>query len=143
MYLVAWFLDQKLSDWLQGLGSLAAAGVAVGIALRQERNELRRAEAARVLRRHVLAAAISPILRDMRTAARFRSGVLQSVGRPDAGDDKPHMEELLIHLPDIFMSTIRASRQANKPRDRNAELFQKVWDETPFEMQDDKAVARS
>ena len=106
MYLVAWFLDQKLSDWLQGLGSLAAAGVAVGIALRQERNELRRAEAARVLRRHVLAAAISPILRDMRTAARFRSGVLQSVGRPDAGDDKPHMEELLIHLPDIFMSTI-------------------------------------
>lgn len=106
MYLTDWFLDQKLSDWLQGLGSLAAAGAAVGIALRQERNEHKRADAARVLRRQVLAAAIAPILRDMRTAARVRSGMLQSVGRPDAGDDKPHMEELLIPLPDIFISTI-------------------------------------
>ena len=106
MYLINWFLEQKLSDWLQGLGSLAAAGAAVGIALRQERNEHKRAEAARVLRRQVLAAAIAPILRDMRTSARLRSGMLQSVGRPDAGDDKPHMEELLIPLPDIFISTI-------------------------------------
>lgn len=106
MFLADWFFDQKLSDWLQGLGSLAAAGAAVGIALRQERNEFKRAEAARVLRRQVLAAAIAPILRDMRSAARFRSGVLQSVGRTNDGDDKPHVEELAIPLPDIFMSTI-------------------------------------
>jgi hypothetical protein len=106
MYLIDWFLDQKLSDWVQGLGSLAAAGAAVGIALRQERNEHRRAEEARALRRHVLAAAISPILRDMRTSARFRSGMLQSIGRPEAGDEKPHVEELVLLLPDIFMATI-------------------------------------
>ena len=55
MTLMEWFWDQKLSDWVQGIGSLAAAGVAVGIALRQERVEQSRAEAARVLRRHVLA----------------------------------------------------------------------------------------
>lgn len=106
MWLITWLLDQKLSDWVQGLGSLAAAAAAVGIALRQERNELKRAEAARLLRRHVLAAAIAPILRDMRTAARFRSGVLQSLGRTGNGDEKPHAEELAIPLPDIFMSTI-------------------------------------
>lgn len=106
MYLVDWFLAQKLSDWVQGLGSLAAAGAAVGIALRQERNEQKRAEAARILRREVLAAAIAPILRDMRTAARFRSGILQSLGRPGSEGDKPHLEELAIPLPDIFISTI-------------------------------------
>ena len=106
MYLADWFFDQKLSDWLQGLGTLAAAGAAVGIALRQERNEHKRAEAARILRREVLAAAIAPILRDMRTSARVRSGILQSLGRTGSGDEKPHMEELIIPLPDIFMSTI-------------------------------------
>jgi hypothetical protein len=106
MYLLDWFLDQKLSDWLQGVGSLAAAGAAVGIALRQERSEQKRAEAARVLRRHVLAAAIAPVLRDMRSATRFRSGVLQSIGRPSTGTEKPHYEVLLIPLPDIFMNTI-------------------------------------
>ena len=71
-------MDRKLSDWVQGLGSLAAAGAAVGIALRQERGERQRAEAARVLRRQVLAAAIAPIPNDMRTTAQLRSGVLQS-----------------------------------------------------------------
>ena len=69
MFLVNWFFEQKLSDWLQGVGSLAAAGSAVWIALRQERNEHKRAEAARALRRQVLAAAIAPILRDMRSGA--------------------------------------------------------------------------
>lgn len=78
MSLTAWLLDQKLSDWVQGLGSLAAAGAAVGIALRQERGEQQRAEAARVLRRQVLAAAIAPIPNDTRTTAQLRSGVLQS-----------------------------------------------------------------
>ena len=106
MFLVNWFFEQKLSDWLQGLGSLAAAGAAVGIALRQERNEHRRAEAARILRRQVLAAAIAPILRDMRTSARFRSGILQSLGHQEPGEALPHVEELAIHLPDIFMNTI-------------------------------------
>ena len=105
MFLADWFFEQKLSDWLQGVGSLAAAGSAVWIALRQEGNEHKRAEAARALRRQVLAAAIAPILRDMRSAARFRSGVLQSVGRTTR-DDVPHVEELAIPLPDIFMSTI-------------------------------------
>ncbi len=106
MFLVDWFFEQKLSDWVQGLGSLAAAGAAVGIALRQERNEQKRAEAARVLRRQVLAAAIAPILRDMRSSARFRSGVLQSVGRIGNEGSQPHIEELVIPLPDIFISTI-------------------------------------
>ncbi len=106
MFLVNWFFEQKLSDWLQGVGSLAAAGSAVWIALRQERNEHKRAEAARALRRQVLAAAIAPILRDMRSATRFRSGVLQSLGRIGAENEQPHIEELAIHLPDIFMSTI-------------------------------------
>lgn len=106
MSLMAWFWDQKLSDWVQGLGSLAAAGAAVGIALRQERGELQRSEAARVLRRHVLAAAIAPMLRDMRSAARFRSGILQSIGRQEQGEALPHVEELLIPLPDILMRTI-------------------------------------
>ena len=81
MNLAAWFFDQKLSDWLQGIGSLAAAAAAVGIALRQERVELRRAEAARALRRQVLAAAIAPVLRDMNTTARIRNGLLQTIGR--------------------------------------------------------------
>lgn len=106
MFLLDWFWDQKLSDWLQGVGSLAAAGAAVGIALRQERVELKRAEAARVLRREILAAAIAPILRDMRTSARLRSGILQSIGRAGNEDERPHVEELLLLLPDIFMNTI-------------------------------------
>ena len=37
MSLFTWLADQKLVDWVQGIGSLAAAGAAVGIALRQER----------------------------------------------------------------------------------------------------------
>jgi hypothetical protein len=106
MSLTAWLLDQKLSDWVQGLGSLAAAGAAVGIALRQERGEQQRAEAARVLRRQVLAAAIAPILNDMRTTAQLRSGVLQSLGRLVRDEPLPRVEELSIPLPDIFMSTI-------------------------------------
>src|ERR1700733_4824957 len=51
MSILTWLADQKLSDWVQGIGSLAAAGAAVGIALRQERMEQRRAEGARGLRR--------------------------------------------------------------------------------------------
>ena len=57
MSLLAWLNDQKLSDWVQGLGSLSAAAAAVGIALRQERLERRRAAAAGELRAQVLAAA--------------------------------------------------------------------------------------
>src|SRR5580698_5959220 len=64
MSLSEWFWNQELVYWVQGIGSLAAAGAAVGIALRQERFEIRRAEAARSLRRQVLAAAIAPVLRD-------------------------------------------------------------------------------
>ena len=43
---------------------MAATEEMVGIALRQERFEVQRAEAARSLRRQVLAAAIAPVLRD-------------------------------------------------------------------------------
>jgi hypothetical protein len=82
MWLVAWFLDQKLSDWVQGLGSLAAAGAAVGIALRQERTERGRADEARALRRQVLAAAIAPVLKDLTTTARIRNGLLQTMAGP-------------------------------------------------------------
>ena len=106
MTLVDWFWDQKLSDWVQGLGSLAAAAAAVGIALRQERVEHSRAEAARVLRRHVLAAAIAPVLKAMNTTARLRNGLLQTIGRARHDEAPPHAEELLIPLPDIFMNTI-------------------------------------
>ncbi len=106
MSLIDWLANQTLVEWIQGIGSLAAAGTAVGIALRQERNEQKRAEAARVLRRQVLAAAIAPVLRDMRTSARFRSGVLQSLARQEPGEALPRVEELSIPLPDIFMSTI-------------------------------------
>lgn len=106
MYLVNWLLDQKLSDWLQGIGSLAAAGAAVGIALRQERGELHRAEAARVLRRQVLAAAIAPVLRDMNTTARVRNGLLQTISRAPLDEQPPGIEELAIPLPDIFMTTL-------------------------------------
>ncbi|MGD0433877.1 MAG: hypothetical protein ABSA58_22575 [Acetobacteraceae bacterium] len=106
MSIAAWILDQKLVDWVQGIGTLAAAGAAVGIALRQERVEHRRAEAARVLRRQVLAAAIAPVLRDLNTTARIRNGLLQTIGRARVEETPPHAEELTIPLPDIFMSTI-------------------------------------
>lgn len=106
VFVVDWLLEQKLSDWVQGLGSLAAAGTAVGIALRQERLEHHRAEAARVLRRHVLAAAIVPVLQDMRTAARVRSAMLQTLARPRTSHDPPNIEELTIDLPVLFMTAI-------------------------------------
>jgi hypothetical protein len=106
MSIAAWILDQKLVDWVQGIGTLAAAGAAVGIALRQERVEHRRAEAARILRRQVLAAAIAPVLRDLNTTARIRNGLLQTIGRARVEETPPHAEELTIPLPDIFMSTI-------------------------------------
>jgi hypothetical protein len=106
MSIVAWLWDQKLSDWVQGIGTLAAASAAVGIALRQERGELRRAETARVLRRQVLAAAITPVLRDMNSTARIRNGLLQAIGRGRSDEAPPRAEELAIPLPEIFMSTI-------------------------------------
>ena len=106
MSIGAWLLDQKLSDWVQGIGTLAAAGAAVGIALRQERLEHRRAEAARALRRHVLAAAIAPVLRDMNTTARIRNGLLQTISRARVDEPPPHADELSILLPDIFMTTL-------------------------------------
>jgi hypothetical protein len=106
MSITAWLLDQKLSDWVQGIGTLAAAGAAVGIALRQERGELRRAEAARGLRRQVLAAALAPVLRDMNTTARLRNGLLQTIGRARSDEAPPRPEELSIPLPEIFMTTI-------------------------------------
>jgi len=106
MSITAWFLDQKLSDWFQAIGTLAAAGAAVGIALRQERHELRRAEAARVLRRQVLAAALAPVLRDMNTTTRLRNGLLQTISRARLEEPPPRAEELTIPLPDIFMTTL-------------------------------------
>jgi hypothetical protein len=106
MSIAEWFLDQKLSDWVQGLGSLAAAGAAVGIALRQERVDRGRDEAARALRRQVLAAAIAPVLRDMNTTARVRNGLLQTISRARQDEPQPRADELSIPLPDIFMSTI-------------------------------------
>ena len=106
MSLVTWLLDQKLSDWVQGIGTLAAAGAAVGIALRQERVEHRRADAARALRRHVLAAAIAPVLRDLNTTARIRNGLMQTISRARADETPPHAEELTIPLPEIFMTTL-------------------------------------
>jgi len=106
MSLTAWFFDQKLSDWLQGIGTLAAAGAAVGIALRQERVDRHRDEAARMLRRQVLAAAIAPVLKDMFTTARLRNGLLQTIGRARLDEPPPGVEELLIPLPEIFMTTI-------------------------------------
>jgi hypothetical protein len=106
MSLIGWLLDQKLSDWVQGIGTLAAAGAAVGIALRQERVEHRRAEAARALRRQVLAAAIAPVLRDMNTTARIRNGLLQTIGRARLDEPPPRPEELTLPLPDIFMTTL-------------------------------------
>lgn len=106
MSLLTWLNDQKLSDWVQGLGSLAAAGAAVGIALRQERLERHRAAAAAELRARVLAAAIVPVLRDMQAAIRIRSGLLQSTRRLPADEPPPHTEELAVILPDIFMQTI-------------------------------------
>ena len=106
MSLTAWFWDQKLSDWVQGIGSLAAAAAAVGIALRQERFEQHRAEAARVLRRQVLAAAIAPVLRDLNTTARLRNGLLQTIGRARLDEPPPRADELTIPLPEIFITTI-------------------------------------
>jgi hypothetical protein len=106
MSLLTWLAEQKLSDWVQGLGSLAAAGAAVGIALRQERLDRRRDAAAAELRAQVLAAAIVPVLRDMQGAVRIRSGLLQSTRRLAADEHPPHLEELEVILPDIFMDTI-------------------------------------
>ena len=106
MSLLTWLADQKLSDWVQGLGSLAAAGAAVGIALRQERLERHRAAAAAELRAQVLAAAIVPVLRDMQSSLRVRSGLLQSTRRLAADEHPPNTEELAVMLPDIFMNTI-------------------------------------
>ena len=106
MYIVDWFWNQELVYWVQGIGSLAAAGAAVGIALRQERVEHQRAEAARTLRRQVLAAAIAPVLRDMNTTARIRNGLLQTIGRARMDEAPPHPEELTIPLPDIFITTL-------------------------------------
>ena len=106
MSLMTWLADQKLSDWVQGLGSLAAAGAAVGIALRQERLERHRTAAATELRAQVLAAAIVPVLRDMQGALRIRSGLLQSTRRLAPDEHPPNGEELAVMLPDIFMHTI-------------------------------------
>jgi hypothetical protein len=106
MSISEWFWDQTLVYWVQGIGSLAAAGAAVGIALRQERLEFRRAEAARALRRQVLAAAIAPVLRDMNTTTRIRNGLLQTIGRVRGDEPPPRTEELTIPLPDIFMMTL-------------------------------------
>jgi hypothetical protein len=106
MYIVDWFWDQELVYWVQGIGSLAAAAAAVGIALRQERGEQHRAETARALRRQVLAAAIAPVLRDMNTTARIRNGLLQTISRVRVDESPPGPEELTIPLPDIFMTTL-------------------------------------
>jgi hypothetical protein len=106
MFIVDWFWNQEFVYWVQGIGSLAAAGAAVGIALRQERVELQRSEAARALRRQVLAAAIAPVLRDMKTTARIRNGLLQAISRVRADEAPPRAEELTILLPDIFMTTL-------------------------------------
>src|SRR5580658_5095194 len=106
MSMAAWLLDQELVDWVNGIGTLSAAGAAVGIALRQERVEHRRAESARVLRRQVLAAAIAPVLRDMNTTARIRNGLLQTISRVRLDESPPRPEELTIPLPDIFMTTL-------------------------------------
>jgi hypothetical protein len=106
MSLLTWLADQKLSDWVQGLGSLAAAGAAVGIALRQERLDRHRTAAAAELRAQVLAAAIVPVLRDMQSALRVRSGLLQTTRRLAPDEHPPATEELAVMLPDIFMNTI-------------------------------------
>jgi hypothetical protein len=106
MWLLTWLLDQKLSDWVQGLGSLAAAGAAVGIALRQERTERLRADDARTLRRQVLAAAIAPVPKDLSTTARLRNGLMQTMGRARQDEPRPRAEELLIPMPDILMTTL-------------------------------------
>jgi len=106
MSLLTWLADQKLVDWVQGIGSLAAAGAAVGIALRQERLDRYRDEAARTLRGQVLAAAIVPILATMQTTVRLRATLLQSVRRVRDAGDAPKVEELVAPLPDILLSTI-------------------------------------
>jgi hypothetical protein len=54
----------------------------------------------------VLAAAIAPVLRDMNTTARIRNGLLQTIGRARVDEPPPHLEELTILLPDIFMNTL-------------------------------------
>jgi hypothetical protein len=106
MSLMEWLDNQKVSDWVQGLGSLTAAAAAVGIALRQERLERQRAQAAASLRAQILAAAIVPILQGMQTAVRLRSSLLQSVRRIRDPAELPKVEELVTPLPDIFLNTI-------------------------------------
>jgi hypothetical protein len=106
MSFLTWLADQRLADWVQGLGSLSAAAAAVGIALRQERLDRHRTAAAAELRAQVLAAAIVPVLRDMQTALRVRSGLLQSTRRLAPDENPPNTEELAVMLPDIFMNTI-------------------------------------
>lgn len=105
-WLLNWLINQKLSDWLQGAGSLAAAGAAVWIALRQERLDRHREEAARHLRVQVLAAAIVPVLRDLQTTVRVRGGMLRTISVQQTEEHVPHMDELSVLLPDIFMNTI-------------------------------------
>jgi len=106
MSLLTWLADQRLADWVQGLGSLSAAAAAVGIALRQERLDRHRTAAANELRAQVLAAAIVPVLRDMQSALRIRSGLLQTTRRLAPDEHPPNTEELAVMLPDIFMNTI-------------------------------------
>ena len=106
MSLLTWLGEQKLAEWVQGMGSLAAAGAAVGIALRQERLERQRDIAAGKLRAQVLAAAIAPVLHDMQAAVRIRNGLLQTSRRLRDGEEPPRVEELSLMLPEIFMNTI-------------------------------------
>lgn len=106
MSLLNWLAEQKVSDWVQGLGSLSAAGAAVGIALRQERLAHRRDAEAQKLRAQVLAVAIVPVLRDMQRQARVRRTLLQSIRRVEPGREPPGMEDLILPLPEIFMNTI-------------------------------------
>src|SRR5487761_2405171 len=89
MSLLTWLGEQKLAEWVQGMGSLAAAGAAVGIALRQERLERQRDIAAGKLRAQVLAAAIAPVLHDMQAAVRIRNGLLQTSRRLRDGEEPP------------------------------------------------------
>jgi hypothetical protein len=81
MYLADWFFDHKLSGWSGALALWDRRSVPLLFALRQEKGEQQRAEAARALRRRVLAAAITPVLRDLATTTRIRNGLPQTVSR--------------------------------------------------------------
>jgi len=56
--------------------------------------------------RNWLAAAIVLVLRDMQSALRVRSGLLQTTRRIAADEHPPATEELAVMLPDIFLNTI-------------------------------------